>query len=318
MSLRGERITARTPAKINLFLEVRDRRPDGLHNLRSLLVPVSVEDVLEFETTDGLIVTEVCLGDLPQESVTLPAAPEQNLATRAAVLLKEVTGYAGGARIRIVKNIPIGGGLGGGSADAAATLNALNVLWGTGLDEGARMALGAKLGCDVPALVHGGPVLMEGAGERVGPVAPGGVQADGAWWVVVVNPGWEVSTGDIYSRYKSSLTCAPEVFNTLQLAWQEGAVERAAANLFNSLQPTVFIKYPLLAIIAEELRRAGALGVLLSGSGASIFALARDGEHAGVVQRRVGQAMGDWLWCRVARILPDGVMVAHSPLEARV
>ena len=97
-----------------------------------------------------------------------------------------------------------------------------------------------------------------------------------------------------------------------------GDIGLAARGLFNSLEQTVLTKYPLLAIIAEELDRAGALGVLLCGSGASVFGLGRDRAHALGIEKTVGEAMGTWLWRRTVKVLPDGVTVAHGPLEARV
>ena len=170
MSSGNPSLSVVTPAKINLFLDILGRREDGYHVLRSIVMPISLCDRLTLEATDGIIETRVSLKHLPWEDRGLSEDPNSNLATRAARLLKEATGYPGGVRIDLEKYVPIGGGLGGGSADAAGALVGLNQLWGTGLSREDLMRLGVRLGCDVPALVHGGGVCMEGAGDRVSPL----------------------------------------------------------------------------------------------------------------------------------------------------
>ncbi len=311
-----EQISVDAPAKVNLYLEIIGKRPDGFHDLRSIVVPLSFGDRLTFVLTDEEVTCTVELEGLPADSHV--ACSRENLATRAALLLKEHTGYAGGVRIHIVKRIPIGGGMGGGSVDAAATLRVLNGLWKTGLTTDTLAGLGGRLGCDIPILIHGRAAVMEGVGDRIHPLVAPNETLSADWWVVVVNPGFSVMTRDVYFRYKPALTCSPEIFNNLRFALMNGDVNLAAANLFNSLEPTVFAKFPLLAILRDRLMAEGAEGALLSGSGASLFALARNEEHARSLDRRIRKAMGPGLWSRVARILPDGVMAAHGPLEARV
>ena len=311
----GESVLA--PAKINLTLEVLGKRPDGYHELRSLVVPVSLCDTLTFYPTDGCVETSLAVSDVPGATPALIPASEGNLATRAAELLREETGYRGGARIEIRKEIPIGGGMGGGSADAAAALRGLNRLWKTGLSLDELMSLGARLGSDIPAMVYGKAVCMEGRGEKITPVSccwPAGM----AWWIVVVNPGFNVPTKDVYRRFRTGLTSTEETFINARFALERGDVKLASASLLNSLEATVFEKYPLLAMIAARLKSAGASGVLLSGSGASVFAMAANHNQALAVEAKVKRETGPWLWTRVAQVLPDGVMVAHGPLEARV
>jgi 4-diphosphocytidyl-2-C-methyl-D-erythritol kinase len=312
----NETIQISAPAKVNLFLEVLGKRPDGYHDLRSLVVPVSLCDEVTLCEGPGLEV--VCEeGGLPDGNAVMLPESDNNLAMRAAKLLQGKTGLAKGARIKIRKAIPIGGGLGGGSADAAAVLVGLNRLWGAGLPMEALMALGARLGSDIPAMVAGKAVRMEGRGERVTPLAcrwPAGQ----AWWLVVVNPGFSVPTRDVYARYRTGLTSFEEIFNKAAFALEKGDITLASACLRNSLEETVFRKYPLLGLLAERLKAAGALGVLLSGSGASVFAMAGSQAHALAVEECMRRETGAWLWTRVAQVLPDGVMVAHGPLEARV
>ena len=310
-------LTLSAPAKVNLYLEVLGKRHDGYHDIRSVAVPVSIWDRLEFEKTDSKIETVVSCAGIPGEDGGMLDDSRANLATKAALLLKEKTGYRFGARIRIEKDIPVAGGLGGGSSDAAATFKGLNQLWETGLTREQLAKLAAGLGCDIPALIYGQAVCMTGVGERIEPIAVAkSGEANREWWMLVVNPGFGIATRDIYARYSSSLTSSPTGLKNMISAVAEGDLTLAARSLFNSLEQVAFGKYPLLAMIAEALARADALGVLLSGSGSSMFALARDEAHARHIEARVRKTLDVFLWARVAKTLPDGVMVAHGPLEA--
>jgi 4-diphosphocytidyl-2-C-methyl-D-erythritol kinase len=327
----ADRIEVEAPAKINLYLAVLARRSNGYHDIQSVVCPVALFDRVTLERSDGAIETIVETAD-DGLAPHLPPSDE-NLTTRAAKLLKQSTGYRGGAVIRLRKHIPIGGGLGGGSSDAAAVLNGLNRLWRTGATRAELMEIGSGVGCDVPAFVHGGAVLIEGMGEKVSPLAvanPRVGAAQGAaaeendrnqageagWWLVIVNPGFGVSTRDIYSRHQLSLTPGRLTAMDIVSPLKNGEFDLVAKGLFNSLQETAFRKYPLLAIIRETLLQAGAAGALLSGSGASVFGLARSSRHAQQIAAATSQTLGDSMWVRVSRILPDGVMAAHGPLEA--
>lgn len=302
--------TIRIPAKINLFLDVLGKRTDGYHDILSIVLPVSLYDTLVLEPLDHDVETIV---DRPPEAngvcwEQLMGKPEDNLATRAALGLRKVAGTARGVRIHLRKNIPIGGGLGGGSADAAAVLAGLNRLWNTGLSQSALMELGGSFGCDIPAFLHGGPVVMEGRGERITPIPV----APSPFWFVLVNPGFGVSTSDIYSRFTGGLTSGrrPSKFQTLLSGLKEGALTAVSEGLFNALENTVFVKYPLLEMIADDLRKAGALGVLLTGTGSTVFALAKDQRHADQLADRIRDGRESPLWCRVARSV-NGV---HCPM----
>jgi 4-diphosphocytidyl-2-C-methyl-D-erythritol kinase len=316
--MHSKRIAVEAPAKINLFLEVFDERENGYHDIRTLIVPISLADELTMELTDGAIEVSLAVEGVSSDEVDFLCGSANNLASRAATALKEATGFEGGARIEITKRIPIGGGLGGGSTDAAAALRGLNDLWQTGLSIEKLAEIGRGLGSDIPAMVYGSAVLVEGIGDRV--TRLNGSVSDQAreWWIVLVNPGFGVCTGDIYSRYTSFLTSSQGAFKSMVSALETGDSQLAAQNLFNSLEPVVFAKYPLLEMIAEKLREAGSCGVMVSGSGASLFGLARDEAHAREISQALGDAMGPQLWQRIAKVLPDGVTVAHGPLEARV
>ena len=303
---------------MNLFLEVLDKRQDGYHDVRSLMAHISMCDVLTFERTRGPIQTTIRVEGIPIWPECRLSGARDNLATRAAIALREATGYRGGARIRLEKHIPVCGGLGGGSADAAATLRALNQLWQTGLSLKDLCHIARTLGSDVPAMVYGGMVTLGGMGDQVEPLTVRRDRRRSGWHVVVVNPGFGVATKDICTRYTSTLTSKCGQFRGIVCAVANWDIEATGRRLFNSLERTVFGKYPLLAMIADGLREAGARGVLLCGSGASVFALAGSRPHARTIARSIGRRMGPWLWTRVAEVLPDGVTVAHGPLEARV
>lgn len=311
----GRAMRVLAPAKINLYLEVIGRRDDGYHDIVSVVAPISLHDTLFFErTSDGRITTivenqaDVC--GLNGEEI----ASSENIATKAALLLKSKSHYRDGVRITIRKEIPISGGLGGGSADAAMVLHSLNSLWELGFPREKLVEMAAEIGCDVPALVHGGIVLVEGRGERVRSI--GKVSSRSAWWLVLANVGMGISTGDIYRRTRNFLTSPRGMLQSMLAAIGKGDLDLAGRSLFNALQQTVFRKYPLIEMLAEELQRAGAVGVALSGSGGTVFALAKNERHARSIADSVARSLGHPLWRRVTRILPDGVMAAHGPLEA--
>ncbi len=312
----AEGIGCKSPAKINLFLDVVGKRANGYHDIQSIIMPVSLADDINIEITGGAVQTTVeienghscCDFRLPDS--------ESNIATKIARALQKETGCQKGAKIHITKRIPVGGGMGGGSSNAATVLMTLDNLWGTGLSGDRLISIGASIGCDIPAFIIGKTVMVEGVGDIVRTMKVSEKCAD--WWVTMVNPGFQVPTADIYTRYDSVLTSSRKDINNISFALKTGDFGQAAEGLFNGLQDTVFRKYPLIAVFAEALSRAGSEGVLLCGSGASLFGLARSEAQAREVEARLNRDLGVDAWTAVARLLPDGVMVAHGPLEARV
>lgn len=304
------RVVVEAPAKVNLTLEILDERADRYHNLRSLLMPVSLYDTVTVSSAPEGVLT--CATDSEgvdaAELAGLP--PERHLAVRAARALRDAAGTSAGAAIRIVKRIPIGAGMGGGSADAAGTLVALNALWGLGWTPERLAAVGAKVGCDVPGMVLGGAVAMEGIGERVERIRSEGGAAMPPFWLVVAFPGVPVSTRSVYEACGSCLTGDPETFHSMRSFVRSGDVRGAGRWLFNGLQKTVFGLYPETERFCLALREAGALSSLLSGSGSAVFGLAEDRGHA----LRIRDRLGSGVWSRVLQTLPDGVMAAHGPL----
>jgi 4-diphosphocytidyl-2-C-methyl-D-erythritol kinase len=302
------------PAKVNLFLDVHTKRQDGYHDLRSIITPISLCDrVVLTLRPDGEISCEMH-GEQAPPAGTVPEA--SNLAYRAAVGLLQATGLTCGVHIDIEKRIPAGAGMGGGSADAAAVLRGLNRLWGADLDITALCAIGFSLGCDVPAMIHGCAVRVEGVGERVEPIPlTASPRRD---WLVLANPRLAVETVDIYKRYSKVLTSDEAIYRNMASVLAGEPVGRPVLSLFNSLQDTVFHKYPLIEMLADTLLETGACGVLVSGSGGTIFGLADDRAHAESLRKQLENQYGEAVWSRTAQLMPDSVMVAHGPLTALV
>ncbi len=312
MSAGPASVSVDAPAKVNLTLEILEERPDGYHNLRSVLIPVSLCDTVRVSVgagggdavcceTVGEGVDVGCLASLP---------PERHLAVRAARALARAAGRSGPLRIDIVKRIPIGAGLGGGSADAAGTLVALDRLWGLGWPRPCLAEVGASIGCDVPGMLLGGAVCLEDTGVRAERILPEGAPPAAPFWLVVAFPRIGVSTASVYAVCGSHLTGPPGTMHSMRSFVRSGDVRGASRWLFNGLQKTVFELYPETERFCLALRKAGALSSLLSGSGSAVFGLAEDRRHA----ERMREHLGPDVWCRVLQTLPDGVMAAHGPL----
>ena len=254
------------PAKINVFLRVLAAREDGYHELESLVVPISLADRVTVRPDDRLQVKTRGAAELAAE---VPAGG-LNLALVAALALADACPDAGGARIEIEKRIPVAGGLGGGSADAAATLLALNELWGCGLDLAALVHVAERVGSDVPAMLTGGPVLMSGRGDVLVPA-----EVATFWWVVV-GLGFGVRSPDAYRWWDDDGGSPGADPGPLLEAAAAGDTERLGPLLFNDLEPSVSRRHPEVADAKARLLEVGALGAVMSGSGSSVVGLARD------------------------------------------
>ncbi len=307
-------LTLHAPAKVNLFLDVHHRRADGYHDLRSVICPIGLGDRVGLTVRPDGCISCTMTGEHAPAAHVLPEA--SNLAYRAAVALREATGVAAGVHIEIEKEIPAGAGLGGGSADAAAVLRGLNQLWETRLEMAALEAIGLTLGCDIPAMLHARAVTVEGVGDRVAAIPlTAAARRD---WLVLVNPRVAVSTVDIYNRYSKVLTSDEAVYRNMASVLAGEPAGRPVLPLFNSLQETVFRKYPLIEMLANTLLETGAGGVLVSGSGGTVFGFARDRAQADFLRERLVDQYGSAVWSRMTQLVPDSVMVAHGPLTALV
>lgn len=249
----------RAHAKINLDLKILGRRPDGFHELETLMVPLDLHDTVRFAPASSGIT-------LTLEGADLPTGPE-NLAVRAAQLLQEVTGFTGGVELHLIKRIPHGGGLAGGSSDAACVLHGCNELWGTGLDAAALAELGARLGSDVNFFLQDGPAICRGRGELVEPVT-----IDPAPYVLLLNPGWGVSTPWAYQTYAANPCPGQPGRSRFTVHRADGRVEERVP--VNDLEPAVFSKHLWIRAAKEWLLdQPGVLDAMMSGSGATVFAL---------------------------------------------
>ncbi len=249
-------------AKVNVFLRVLGRRDDGFHEIETLLLPISLADHVRVEPADELSVSvEGSAGaGLPRD--------DANLALRAARALAAVAGGArpAGARITIDKRIPVAAGLGGGSADAAATLLLLDELWSTGLGRDGLSRLAAEIGSDVPALLLGEAAYADGRGERVAAVL---VQST-TW---VVRPfAFGVSSADAYAWWDEHPVSGPDP-GALIAAAEAGNDALVGSALANDLQGPVASRHPEIAATAETFVEAGAHGAVMTGSGPTVVAL---------------------------------------------
>ncbi len=261
-------MTTEAYAKVNLTLEVFGVRGDGYHAIRSLVVPVSLSDSLEIE---------------PSSELSSDTGFPDDLVVKAARVLDP----SRGAEIRVTKRIPVGGGLGGGSADAAAALVALNDMWGAGHSRESLAKIAAHVGSDVPALILGGPVVMQGRGEVVERVACPRLD------LVVANPGVHSSTREVYAHCSERDPAAPSATEACLAALAGGDLGRIAASLANDLAMSACRLHPEIADALASLRTAGALGATVSGSGSSVFGLAESAAQAAEIAgelRRKGLA----------------------------
>lgn len=273
------RITMEAPAKINLYLEVGPPLQDGYHPVRTVLQSVDLCDLVEVEVTDGGegLGLEV-VGDAP--------AGGDNLCLRAGAAFLAATGLRMGVSVRLTKRIPRAAGLGGGSSDAAAVLRALNFVAGEAMAREELLDAAAGLGMDVPFFLVGGTALGEGRGERVTPL----VQAP-PLPVLLVNPGVELATGEVYRRFDLSGGDSPPAHGPGDLieALPRGDAADVAPLLHNSLQRAACELMPEVAVLLERAAGAGAAAAMVSGSGPTIFVLAASEELAASLEVEMGR-----------------------------
>ena len=252
-------------AKLNVFLRVLGRRDDGYHDVETLLLPISLADDVTVETADELTLS---LDGPAAEGVR---ADEENLALRAARALaaevvKDGGGEPPGAHITIEKRIPVTAGLGGGPADAAATLVLLDELWSLGWGRDGLAGTAGAVGSDVPAMLLGEPAYAEGRGERVSPV----LMQSTTW---VVKPlAFGVSSADAYAWWDAHGETGPDA-GALIAAAESGNNALLGSALYNDLQEPVAARHPEISQTIEAFMEAGAEGAVMSGSGPTVVAL---------------------------------------------
>jgi 4-diphosphocytidyl-2-C-methyl-D-erythritol kinase len=260
-------LTVLAPAKVNLTLEVLGERPDGFHEIRSVIQTINLYDSLRFELGQNI--------EFRCDSRDWIA--EESLVSRAISLLQETTGCSRGAIIEIDKRIPMVSGLGGDSSDAAAVLRGLNKLWELGLSLAELVGLASRLGSDVPFFLYGGTALLKGRGEIITPLP----SLPNMWVVLVVPPVPRMlrKTAQLYARLKPSHYTRGE-FTERLVAELTGAAQSAPSVLFNTFENIAFARSSELKVYQEHLLKVGAGSIHLAGSGPTLFTLIRDKSQA--------------------------------------
>ena len=274
------------PAKINLTLDVKRRRPDGFHEVETLMVPISLRDRLEVERTGSGGIEFVC------DDASLPAGAD-NLVMRAALAFCRHIGCEANLRIRLSKHIPHGAGLGGGSSDAAQTLLALDEIYGTALSESVLTALAAEIGSDAPFFIHRSAAICRGRGEQVTPL-PFAEKLP----LLLVKPPFGVPTASAYQRWADSREIPGAPYADQPFLW---------GVLRNDLERPVFEKHLFLALLKRWLlAREEVAGALLSGSGSTVFAVLHHLNAAARLREAATERFGRNLWFCTCETRPDG------------
>jgi len=267
-------LTVLAPAKINLTLEVLGKRPDGYHQIRSVIQSINLCDSLRFRLSDDI-----------EFSCDNPSLVwQESLVSRATALLQQATSCSKGATIEISKRIPLAAGLGGDSSDAAAILHGLNRLWQLGLSLQELLELAPRLGSDVTFFLYGGTALVEGRGERVTPLPP----LPHRWVVLLVPPvpGMPGKTQRLYASLKPKHYTQGQSTDRLVAGLSQGG-EVALSLLFNVFDEVAVDNFTGLGEYREKFLKAGAGSIHLAGSGPGLFTLVEDKAQAGRLYRHL-------------------------------
>jgi 4-diphosphocytidyl-2-C-methyl-D-erythritol kinase len=273
-----ESLHLRSPAKINLRLEILRKREDGYHELRTIFQKIDLCDRLHF-----------CLKRKKGISIKVdhPGVPtgEKNLVYQAAQSILKKSGYQGGVEIEIEKRIPLGAGLGGGSSNAATALKAMNQLLRRGLSDRELMTLGGAIGADVPFFFLEGSAIGTGIGEKLKKIQLP------ALWYILIYPGFEVSTRWAYQNFVLTK-------NRFHFKFQKlfNTPENISKILLNDLEKVVSTEYPQIGLMKNILSSCGALGVLMTGSGPTVFGMFPTKEEATKAYRKVKNRAAEKGW----------------------
>lgn len=287
----GDTVTVPAPAKLNLYLHVTGRRDDGYHLLDSLIAFAGVHDVVSVSPADGL-----ALDVAGPFAAALPAT-DDNLVLGAARALQDAAGVTDGARIRLQKFLPVASGIGGGSADAAATLAALSRLWGVDPKAAGLDAVALALGADVPVCVKGYAAFVGGIGEDIvrAPALP-------AAWLVLVNPGKALSTAEVFGARQGGFGASARFDDSPATAQ---VLAEILATRGNELTEAAVGLAPAIGDALTALEAAdGALLARMSGAGATCFGLFAEAGAAAGAAALIGRDHGDW-WVRATPLIAD-------------
>ena len=262
-----------SPAKINLFLQVTGKRSDGYHELFTLMCRLDLYDVIHLQFSARRI-------ELKSDNPQLPL-DETNLAHKAATLFLNKLDVADGLSIQIEKSIPVAGGLGGGSSNAASILMGLNQHYGFPFSRSELISMGLELGADVPFFIFQKPAFASGVGEKL-EAYPGPLP----YHILLLNPGVEVSTTEVFGNLNLRLTKCKKIITKPSLK-QSGF--DASLHLCNDLESVTISKYPVIESLKKQLISHGALGALMSGSGPTVFGLFSDPHTAGEAGRAIAE-----------------------------
>jgi 4-diphosphocytidyl-2-C-methyl-D-erythritol kinase len=288
LSTRRYPLSLKAPAKINWFLRILNKRDDDYHNISSFMQCVSIYDTLHFEPADTV-----------ELNGNLDIPPENNLVYKTALLLKEYASYKGGAKISLQKSIPVSAGLGGGSSDAAYTLQGLNKLWGLGLDGEELSTIGLEIGSDIPFFLNSSPALVEGRGEQI-------THLDldiSSMVLLLVKPPVDVSTAWAYSLFDqfrpAELTKKHIDIKLFCHAFVKNDFVSLNTMLINDFENVVFEEYPVIEKIKKRMLENGALVSSMSGSGPTVFGVFESKKAA----RSVASMMGADHWSSVTETM---------------
>ncbi|WP_419656730.1 IspE: 4-diphosphocytidyl-2-C-methyl-D-erythritol kinase (CMK) [Desulfosarcina variabilis str. Montpellier] len=278
-------LVIKAPAKINLFLRIIGKRPDGYHDLHSLMCPVGLYDTLTLTFGQPEISVSCTHPDVPEDST--------NLVVRAAAhffnaAFAEPPAGDTGVQIDIQKQIPVGAGLGGGSSDAAAVLKALNGHWGAPLSTAELQRVGARIGADIPFFIRGGPAVAKGIGDRLeafSDLFP--------YTAVLVYPNASVSTAWVYKNLNLRLTKDEKKLSNFHF---DGRFFNIDKHLVNDLEPVTQRALPVISKIKGLLLANGAAGAMMSGSGSTVFGLFLDAEQADIAYQTLCSRSQNQAW----------------------
>jgi 4-diphosphocytidyl-2-C-methyl-D-erythritol kinase len=259
-------IEKQSPCKVNLLLNILGKRPDGYHDLETVMHPVALCDTLHLARVGHGLQLTCNLPSLPTDS--------RNLVFRAADLFLAAARIEQGVQLHLEKRIPLAAGLGGGSGNAAIALLGLNELFGSPLPPESLASLAARCGSDVPFFLQSCPALATGRGDQIQPLAPFPALQGGAF--LLIHPGFGIATSWAYqqlARFPFALRGHAGRARTLISSLQSSDLPSAATHFYNSLEAPALEKFPLLALFQEFLRTNGAPATLMSGSGSTTFAI---------------------------------------------
>ncbi len=291
-------LTLNSPCKVNFLLNILGKRPDGFHELETVMHPIPLHDVIELARGTVGIHLSCSDASLPVDS--------KNLVYRAAAAFLKVAGIAEGVKIHLEKRIPIAAGLGGGSGNAATTLLGLNQVFGSPATEEQITQIASSLGSDIPFFLQNRPAVATGRGEQVRSLDF--FPALAGYHILLVQPGFGISTPWAYqqlARFPDALHGIPGRAEKLISFLQNKNLRSSAEFFYNSLEAPALEKYPLLALFQEFFREAGATVALMSGSGSATFALIDGKKAAEAVLEKFNHKFGAKFWTALVPMTGD-------------